>query len=110
MCHHYCSGGGGLGSGDTSEEAHLLYFIFKMLIGTICLILAAEYAWTYMVYQAASFGILYIGDMLTWLMAGLILLSEGLLLYLKTLSEITRERIPLAEGRIVTVSLKDERD
>lgn len=82
-------------AGDTPEETRLFYPIFKMIVGAICLMLAAEYAWAYAVYHAASFGILYIGDMSTWLAAGLILLSEGLLAYLKTLSGITRRNMGL---------------
>ena len=33
-----------------------------MILGTVCIILGAEYAWTYCVYTAASFGILYVAD------------------------------------------------
>ena len=46
-------------------ENKFLYPLFKMIIGVICLILAAEYLYAYCVYQAASFGIMYIGNSLT---------------------------------------------
>lgn len=48
----------------------VIYPLFKILVGVICLILAVEYAYAYCVYQAASFGIMYIGDTLTWFFAG----------------------------------------
>ena len=68
-------------------ETKYLYPLFKMVIGVICLILAAEYLYAYCVYQAASFGIMYIGDALTWLLAGGILFTEGLQKYLLFLRE-----------------------
>jgi hypothetical protein len=51
-------------------ENKYLYPLFKMIIGAICLILSAEYLYAFCVYQAASFGIMYIGDAVTWLSAG----------------------------------------
>ena len=68
-------------------ENRFLYPLFKMIIGVICLILAAEYPYAYCVYQATSFGIMYIGDALTWLLAGGILFTEGLQKYLLVLRE-----------------------
>lgn len=64
-----------------------LYPLFKMMIGVICLILSAEYVYAFCVYQAASFGIMYIGDAITWLLAGGILFTEGLHRYLQILRE-----------------------
>jgi hypothetical protein len=55
----------------------MLYSIIKISIGVVCLILAAEYGWTYIVYEAATYRILYVADLTTWLFAGLILFSEG---------------------------------
>lgn len=59
-------------------KSELLYPIFKLIVGVMCLVLGVEYGWAYIVLNEASFGILYIGDMLTWLMAGAILFFEGL--------------------------------
>ena len=56
--------------------------VTKLVIGVMCIILACEYAYSYCVYQAASFGVLYIGDMLAWFLAGFILFTEGLQGYL----------------------------
>ena len=64
-----------------------LYPLFKMIIGLICLILSVEYIYAYCVYQAASFGIMYIGDAVTWFSAGGILFTEGLRSYLEVLRE-----------------------
>ena len=75
-------------------ENRYWYPLFKMIIGVICLILAAEYLYAYCVYQAASFGIMYIGDALTWLLAGGILFTEGLQKYLLFLRE-DKTQIPL---------------
>lgn len=76
-------------------ENRYLYPLFKMMIGVICLILAAEYLYAYCVYQAASFGIMYIGDALTWLLAGGILFTEGLQKYLQALREEAEEDLPI---------------
>ncbi len=65
----------------------VIYPLFKILVGVICLILAVEYAYAYCVYQAASFGIMYIGDTLTWFFAGGILFTEGLQDYLRVLKK-----------------------
>jgi len=73
-----------------AHEERLLYSIFKLLLGVVCLILGGEYAWSYVVYTAASFGILYIADSTVWLLAGLILFTEGLRSYLKILLEEIR--------------------
>lgn len=62
------------------------YPLIKLVLGIICLILAAEYAYTYCVYQQASFGILYIGDTLTWFLAGFVLFTEGLQGYLRAMT------------------------
>jgi hypothetical protein len=67
------------------SDGRILYPMFKMAIGIICLVLSCEYLYTYCVYEAASFGILYIGDTLAWFLAGLILLTEGLQAYHRTL-------------------------
>ena len=75
-------------------ENRYWYPLFKMIIGVICLILSAEYLYAYCVYQAASFGIMYIGDALTWLLAGGILFTEGLQKYLLFLRE-DKTQIPL---------------
>lgn len=69
------------------SENKYLYPLFKMMFGVICLILSAEYLYAFCVYQAASFGIMYIGDAITWLSAGGILFTEGLLRYLQVLRE-----------------------
>ncbi len=45
-------------------DDHVLYPLFKMVIGIICLVLSCEYLYTYCVYGAVSFGIIYIGDTL----------------------------------------------
>ncbi len=45
-------------------DDRVLYPLFKMVIGIICLVLSCEYLYTYCVYEAASFGIIYIGDTL----------------------------------------------
>lgn len=68
-----------------SLEKGFLYSMFKMIIGVMCIILACEYAYSYCVYQAASFGILYFGDTLAWFVAGFILFTEGLEGYLRHL-------------------------
>jgi len=64
-------------------DDRVLYPLFKMVIGIICLVLSCEYLYTYCVYEAASFGIIYIGDTLAWLPAGFILFTEGLQAYLR---------------------------
>lgn len=74
------------------NEARLLYQIIKMTLGVVCLVLAAEYGWTYLVYEAASYRILYIADLTTWLLAGLILFSEGLQGYIRAIEEGSRRR------------------
>ena len=66
-------------------ESSLLYPMIKMAIGIICLVLSCEYLYTYCVYEAASFGIIYIGDTLAWFLAGFILFTEGLQAYLRIL-------------------------
>ena len=70
---------------ETSTGNSFFYPVFKMIIGVLCLVLAIEYGYSYCVYQAASFGIIYIGDMVTWLLAGFILFTEGLYAYLQLL-------------------------
>lgn len=70
-----------------AQEERLLYSIFKLLLGVVCLILGGEYAWSYVVYSAASFGILYIADSMIWFLAGFILFTEGLRSYLRILIE-----------------------
>jgi len=75
------------------NEARLLYQIIKMTLGVVCLVLAAEYGWTYLVYEAASYRILYIADLTTWLLAGLILFSEGLQGYIRAIEEGSRRRV-----------------
>ena len=69
----------------TNTGDSFFYPVFKMIIGVLCLVLAIEYGYSYCVYQAASFGIIYIGDMVTWLLAGFILFTEGLYAYLQLL-------------------------
>jgi hypothetical protein len=66
-------------------EKGFLYPMFKMIIGVMCIILCCEYAYSYCVYNAASFGILYLGDTLAWFLAGFILFTEGLQGYLRHL-------------------------
>ena len=56
-----------------------------MILGVMCIILCCEYAYSYCVYNAASFGILYLGDTLAWFLAGFILFTEGLEGYLRHL-------------------------
>ena len=51
-------------------DDHVLYPLFKRVIGIICLVLSCEYLYTYCVYGAVSFGIIYIGDSLAWFPAG----------------------------------------
>ena len=70
-----------------AQDERLLYSIFKLLLGVVCLILGGEYAWSYVVYSAASFGILYIADSMIWFLAGFILFTEGLRSYLRILIE-----------------------
>lgn len=77
-----------------SLENNVLYPMLKMIIGVMCIILACEYAYSYCVYQAASFGILYIGDMLAWFAAGFILFTEGLQGYLRRLV-VQATKVPL---------------
>ena len=67
------------------SNENYFYFMTKLVLGIICLVLAAEYAYTYCVYQAASFGILYVGDTLTCFLAGFVLFTEGLQGYLRAL-------------------------
>lgn len=64
------------------DNSQLLYPLLKMVLGVVCLVLSVEYGYAYLVYEAASFGILYIADMVTWLLAGAILFTEGLQGYL----------------------------
>jgi len=70
-----------------AQDERLLYSIFKLLLGVVCIILGGEYAWSYVVYSAASFGILYIADSMIWFLAGFILFTEGLRSYLRILIE-----------------------
>jgi len=74
-------------------DDRVLYPMFKMVIGIICLVLSCEYLYTYCVYQAASFGIIYIGDTLVWFLAGFILFTEGLQVYLRILVD-QANRVP----------------
>ena len=78
-----------------SHEKGFQYPMFKMILGVICIILSCEYAYSYCVLNAATFGILYVGDTLTWFMAGFILFTEGLQGYLRALVA-QREPVPLA--------------
>lgn len=78
-----------------SSENGYLYHLFKIIIGIICLILSVEYVYAYCVYQAASFGIMYIGDAITWFFAGGILFTEGIHHYLRALQEEREQRVPL---------------
>ena len=64
-------------------DDRVLYPLFKMVIGIICLVLSCEYLYTYCVYRAVSFGIIHIGDTLAWFPADLILFTEGLQAYLR---------------------------
>ena len=68
-------------------DTKYLYPLFKIILGVICLILSVEYVYAFCVYQAASFGIMYIGDALTWFFSGGILFTEGLVQYLRVLGE-----------------------
>ena len=45
-------------------DARILCLMFKMAVGIICLVFSCEYLYTYCIYEAASFGILIIGDTL----------------------------------------------
>jgi len=74
-------------------DDRVLYPMFKMVIGIICLVLSCEYLYTYCVYEAASFGIIYIGDTLVWFLAGFILFTEGLQVYLRILVD-QANRVP----------------
>ncbi len=76
-----------------NADDRVLYPMFKMVTGIICLVLSCEYLYTYCVYEAASFGIVYIGDTLAWFLAGFILFTEGLQAYLRILVAQTR-RVP----------------
>ena len=67
------------------DEMGVVYPLIKMLVGAMCLLLSAEYLHSYVTYYSTSFGILYIGDCLTWLLAGGILFSEGAMGYLYAL-------------------------
>lgn len=68
------------------SDKNYFYSMTKLVLGIICLVLAAEYAYAYCVYQAASFGILYVGDTLAWFLAGFVLFTEGLQGYLQALT------------------------
>jgi len=76
-------------------ESRYMYPLFKMILGVICLILSIEYAYAFCIYQAASFGIMYIGDVLTWFFSGGILFTEGLHSYIQLIREEHREKTPL---------------
>lgn len=76
---------------QVGNGSSLLYPVFKIILGTVCLILGAEYAWAYCVLKAASFGILYVADTFTWLSAGAILFTEGLYSYLMILKKTDNE-------------------
>lgn len=80
---------------ETGPGNSILYSIFKMCLGVTCLILALEYGYAFCVYQAASFGIFYIGDIFTWLLAGLLLFTEGFYHYL----QIIRKPKPELENK-----------
>jgi hypothetical protein len=79
-----------------SLEKGFLYPMFKMILGVMCIILSCEYAYSYCVFNAATFGILYIGDTLTWFLSGFILFTEGLQGYLQALVDQRKEEVPLA--------------
>lgn len=70
---------------ETGPSDRFFYPLFKMILGVVCLILALEYGYAFCVYQAASFGIMYIGDLVTWLLAGFILFTEGFFSYINIL-------------------------
>ena len=71
-------------------DGRILYPMLKMAIGIICLVLSCEYLYTYCVYEATSFGIIYIGDTIVWFLAGFILFTEGLQVYLRILVDQAR--------------------
>jgi len=70
----------------------LPYSIIKIILGVVSLILAAEYGWTYIIYESASYRILHIADLTTWLLAGLILFSEGMRGYIRVIIEGSRRK------------------
>lgn len=85
--------------------SNLFYPVFKIILGTVCIILGVEYAWAYCVLKAATFGILYVADSFTWLCAGTILFTEGLHSYLVELKRAMREA--LVEPVVVEIAKRE---
>lgn len=56
-----------------SGRSGFFYPVFKMCLGVLCLVLCAEYLWAYFTYN----NVWYIGDVVTWLLSGAVLLFEG---------------------------------
>ncbi len=73
-----------------------LYSLFKMMLDVICSILAFEYWLTYRRYTSLATGHMYLGDLVMWLLAGLILFTEGLNHYLVYLGLNQRRKAPEA--------------
>ena len=68
----------------------VFYPLFKITIGTVCLILSVEYAISYIIYNKATFGILYIADCLAWFLASFILMGEGFMEYVQQVNSVQK--------------------
>jgi hypothetical protein len=68
----------------------LIYPLLKMVLGTVCGILALEYYQYYRGYAPADLKVLYLGDLAVWLLAAAVLMGEGLRDYVALVEELHR--------------------
>jgi hypothetical protein len=68
----------------------LLYPLFKMALGIVCGVLAFEYYAYYRGQAPGSVKALYLGDLTVWLLAALVLMSEGLREYVALVDELLK--------------------
>ena len=68
----------------------LMYPLLKMVLGTVCGILALEYYHYYRGYAQADLKMLYLGDLAVWLLSAAVLMGEGLRDYVALVDELHR--------------------
>ncbi|MFH2111186.1 MAG: hypothetical protein ABIJ47_08015 [Candidatus Bathyarchaeota archaeon] len=68
----------------------LLYPLFKMVLGIVCGVLAVEYYAYYRGQAPGAVKVLYLGDLTVWLLAALVLISEGLREYVALVDELLK--------------------
>lgn len=69
----------------------LLYPLLKMALGIVCGVLAVEYYAYYRGQAPGAVKVLYLGDLMVWLLAALVLVGEGLREYVALVNEQLRK-------------------